>query len=150
MTTHQEALEAFCATLQLPTWYTDAELLAAIRAYISTLTADTAGLVERLRAEVEEQHRMGEPIDGEKVLAAADTITALTARITALEALVDRAGEALEPFAGFAESIAANHPGWDHDGFAMSTTPTGMMLPFSWFRRSRSTLTAIKEARHGN
>ena len=58
------------------------------------------------------------------------------ATISALEAENKRLREALEPFARFAEFVAENHPGWDHDEFDIGPLFVGLVTMGN-FRRAR-------------
>lgn len=175
MTTHQEALEAFTAyfvknypgpdtIIHDPNWHAPRIFRAALHA-ISTLTADTAGLVDKLGKIADASSREdGSDIPlGETCRQAADTITTL-------EALVDRAGEW--------RPITEDDPAPPHDVPVLLWSPPSPSHPdgliearpystgrsgIGWSERSQHgyathwmplpsapTLTAIKEARHGN
>ena len=53
---------------------------------------------------------------------------------------IERLRAALEPFAAFAEYVAKNHPGWDHDEFTV-----GRGLTLEPFRAAHA---ALKEKPH--
>lgn len=55
-----------------------------------------------------------------------------------LRAKLAEAREALEPFAEFAEMVAKEHPGWDHDDFEF--VGPGYTIKFAPFRRARASV----------
>lgn len=64
---------------------------------------------------------------------------AADARTAAAAAREDRLREALKPFADYAERIARDHPGWDHDGFSFSLPDEGAPT-MREFRAARAAL----------
>jgi hypothetical protein len=56
----------------------------------------------------------------------------------------------LEPFAKYADAVAKDHPGWDHDGFSIGL-PDALAYPevdgtLRPFRRARTALATINAA----
>lgn len=52
----------------------------------------------------------------------------------------ERLREALKPFADFAEWVATNHPGWDHNEFELQQHDFPYALSMAWFREARAAL----------
>lgn len=53
------------------------------------------------------------------------------------ESRLSEVEKALEPFAAFAEHVAKEHPGWDHDGFQLTVECAPTMAAF---RQARAAL----------
>ncbi len=154
MTTHEKALEAAAKAIRSDIWErepnpTTERYLAdlrqqakdqaetAIAAYISALLpGDAAGLVERLEKR---------PIEGEYVLQkwarerdeAASLIQSQAAGWAADKARIAELEAVLEPFVRFAEHIAEQKPGWNHNDFVFAGPLHETRLTMKDFRAAR-------------
>lgn len=54
--------------------------------------------------------------------------------------------EALKPFAAFADQIAKERPGWDHDGFTFGGPLEDTRLTMGDFRRARAAFTRAESS----
>lgn len=144
MTTHQEALEAGAEAYAKATARPAEKhgLSSAISAYLTTLApADTitaqAAEIERLK-EVAAFHEHNWLQERNLKLEMVDHAKTAEARLSALEALLDKAMEALGPFARLAEA----------EDFAGTPDDESVIVNVTRCRAARSTLAAIQEARH--
>lgn len=75
-----------------------------------------------------------------RALAAEAKLSALQEEVGRLTRERDEARAALEPFAAIAEDVAKNHPGWNTDGFHLTSPGWPYVIKLGPFRRARSAL----------